>query len=94
MIVLNVLLALTAFSYWYLTGNWWLATMGVLASLLLKDEWYFVVILLTAAIGYACVYYIWKNAGFYLQKEKLIEFGITFLYMTVAMLRAKFAFSG
>ncbi|MCK5335473.1 MAG: hypothetical protein KAQ67_04890 [Gammaproteobacteria bacterium] len=94
MIVINIILALTAVAFWYMTGNWWLATVGVLAAVLVKDEWYLIVILLTAAIGYVCIYYILRDAGMYLNKESLEILGITFFYFTAALIRAKLAFSG
>ena len=94
MIVINILLAVTAVAFWYMTGNWWLAAVGVLAAVIVKDEWFLIVILLSAVIGYVCFYYIVRDAGMYLKKENLEILGVTFFYCTVAFLRAKVAFSG
>ena len=94
MITINILLALSATAYWYVTDNLWLAGLGVLASVLIVDKLWFVVIALVAVIGYSCVYYLWSELPHYLQLENLDILTVTVSYMVVAFVRGVLAFRG
>jgi len=94
MIVINIILALTSIAYWYITDNWWLAATGLIASVLVVDELFLVVIVLVAVIGYACIYYIWKDIGLYLQLQNLKILAVTFIYMMIATIRGMMAYWG
>lgn len=94
MLVINIILAITAAVYWYMTGNWWLAAIGLLASTIVTDKMFIVVIFLAALIGYACIYYILKDSELYLQLQNLEILVATFIYMVVATIKGMLVYWG
>lgn len=88
--IINILLALVAIVYGYITDNWWLSAAGLLASVLIGDRLFLVVIVLVAIIGYSCVYYLWLDIMHYPQNQETLA--ITVSYMIVALIRGMKAF--
>ena len=80
--MLNIIVAITAFIFWYVTGDIWPAVLGGILAIMIWDELWLLSIIISAAIIGLCAYFFWVEIIFHMdQNDILKQMAVTVIYM-------------
>ena len=86
--MINIIIALTALMYWYVTKDVLPAALGGVLAIMILDEVWLLSVAIAAAIIILCTYYFWAEIIMHLDKELIPKhMGVTLMYMTVVLLK-------
>lgn len=92
--LLNILLIIVGSVYWYLTGHYIPAIIGlILIFSLYNDELYFASLVIAATAISSIIYFFWADIYSYRVYEDTLHYGIGVIYMLVLFLKAKSIFN-
>jgi hypothetical protein len=92
--LLNLSLLLVGGVYWYLTGHYIPAVIGlILIFSLYNDALYFASLVIAATAISSIIYFFWIDVYAYIGDEESLQYGIGIIYMLVLFLKAKSIFN-
>lgn len=91
--LLNISLLLVGSAYWYFTGHYIPALIGlILIASLYNDALYFVSLIIAATAISSIIYFFWIDIYAYAGDRENLHYGIGVIYMLVLFLKAKSIF--
>ncbi|MEN8302783.1 MAG: hypothetical protein ABFQ64_01765 [Campylobacterota bacterium] len=92
---LNILVALVATTYWYVTGHYLPAILGYIFILLFlyADELYFVSLVVGVITLITIIYFIFSDYNLYNDEDAISQIGVSILYMLVIFFQSREIFN-